>query len=103
MKDKDPGDFDLDEKARMMRLLNHYFKLRPLTDEVLFFNRSDSRMVPGQPLYHTKDEINRLYFVHRPDLLIKNFDEYLIAVESFLYAGIVVMTYLLWKRVVRKP
>lgn len=81
MKKKDPGDFDLDEKSRLMRILNHYFKLHPLTDEVLFFFKSDGRLVPGTPQYMTKEEMRKIYFIHKPDLLIKNFDDYLIAVE----------------------
>jgi len=81
MKDKDPGDFDLDEKARIMRLLNHYFKLNPLTDEVLLFSKNTGKLVSGEPVGMTKQEMQKWYFIHRPDLLIKNFHNYLIAVE----------------------
>ncbi len=81
MKKKDVGDFDLDEKARMMRILNHYFKLNPLTDEVLFFDKELGDVITEEPRNMTKEHIHKLYFVHRPDLLIKNFENYLVAVE----------------------
>ena len=80
MKEKDPADFDLDEKARMMRILNHYFKLRPLVDEVLFFDKDTGKLEPEQPVM-TKEGILKYYFVCRPDLLIKNFEDHPIAVE----------------------
>ena len=67
------NDYDIDEKFRMVYLLKKYFGLTAVTDEVLFFDRTThKRVFVDQSKYESKQELVRHYYVHYPDLLIKN-------------------------------
>ena len=69
MKDKDPEEFDINEKHRIINLLRVAFGLHGLTGQVLFFNKETMFCQGNQP-NGTKDAIFKKYFVHAPDVLI---------------------------------
>lgn len=72
MKSKDPSDFDLDEKGRLMKILKTYFDMPALTGEVIYIDRNTNTLArKGPEGCHSKEEVFAKYHVHNPDLLIK--------------------------------
>lgn len=70
MRNKDPKEFDLDEKGRIAGILKKHFDLNMLTDEVLFFSKSTGKMI-DLPMSRSKEELLKNYYVHNPDGYIK--------------------------------
>jgi len=66
------NDFDTDEKNRVRKILRKDFGLHALQDETLFFDRETGRDVFLPPISLTKDYVFKKYFVHRPDLIVKD-------------------------------
>lgn len=81
MKSKDPKDFDFDEKQKIHGILKQSFGLNALFDEVLFIDRQLMSVVKSPLFCSSKEDVYKLYHVHNPDLLIKNWKGGLLVVE----------------------
>ena len=66
------NDYDTDEKDRVRKILHKDFGLHAIQDETLFFDREtgEDKFLPPTTL--TKQYIFKKYFVHRPDLLLRD-------------------------------
>ena len=66
------NDYDTNEKDRVRKILRKDFGLHALQDETLFFDRAtgDDKFLPSKS--RSKDYIFKKYFVHKPDLLVKD-------------------------------
>jgi len=66
------NDYDTDEKDRVRKILYTDFGLHALQDEILFFDRETGMDVFLTESTQSKDYVFKKFFVHRPDLLIKD-------------------------------
>jgi len=66
------NDYDTNEKDRVRRILLTDYGLHALQDELLFFDRVTGNDVYLNQERQTKEYVFKKYFVHRPDLLVKD-------------------------------
>jgi len=66
------NDYDTDEKDRVRKILLEDFGLHALQDEILFFDRETGMDVFLTESSQSKDYVFKKFFVHRPDLLVKD-------------------------------
>lgn len=68
-------EVDFDNRATVQRILRINYGISALMDEVIFISKLTGKVEKiDQRKFSSKEEIMRLYFVHRPDLLIKGFN-----------------------------
>lgn len=66
------NDYDTNEKDRVRKILRKDFGLHALQDETLFFDRVSGNDVFLPAKSRSKDYIFKKYFVHNPDLIVKD-------------------------------
>jgi len=61
---------DIEERGKVLRILNTRFLLNPLLDETIFISKKTGRM--GQPSSRSKEDLLDHWWPHNPDLYIKH-------------------------------